>query len=162
MSPSLEDALSKFDALGGRLWITAEGRIGFAVPDLPESIRSTFGERREELLTLLRAHQRPVPDTVLFVADNLDTWEVPFGMAVSTTTVHYGNRPYHRLTPKLWFHLNHAVGRLPRNDPNRAAADSILAELSGWIELHYRPDQIERAEHAARTQTGKARPLQAA
>lgn len=160
MHPELDAALAWIDQTFAGAWIRPVGRIALypGTTEIAASVTAAISAHRSETMRLLR----PIPHRIRFVADNLDVWDVPFNLAKTTTTIHYGKRPYHRLTPKLWFQLNHAVGRLPRNDPNRAAADSILAELSGWVELHYRPDQIQRAEHATCTQAGKTRPIQAA
>jgi hypothetical protein len=156
MTPALESALAACDDCGISLRYAGDGdRIIYRAGDgiEPDGLRDQLRELRPELVEVLRSNPRPDPDPVAFVARNLDVDLWPFYLVPTTQAVWRGDRPYHRLTPRVWVWLVLAVesklggkpGSLLARELDYEPATDRVHELGRWVAEHFRPDQIARA-----------------
>ncbi len=148
----LEDILARCDDAGLSLR-SADGRhIRVYAEDLPDDLRDLIRSNRTAILMHLSNHPRPDPDPVWFVAKNLDV--VAHGLAIVPTmvAVWHGDRPYYRLTPRVYVWLAsaldtkwHSLTPYQLQEAAVLAACDQLTALCGYVAAYFRPDQIARA-----------------
>lgn len=153
MTAVLESILSGCDDLGASLRLADDGKVSVRwgdddSPDLLDKLRA----HRAAVVELLRNHPRTDPDPVWFVGKNLDV--VAHGLAIVPTTVAvwHGDRPYYRLTPRVYVWLAsaldtkwHSLTPYQRQEAAVLAACDQLTALCGYVAAYFRPDQIARA-----------------
>lgn len=150
MTPALNSALAITDRLGVRLWLEDGDRLRFRCgpAGFPDSVRAVLRDQKPELVDLLKVHPRPDPPSVRFIATNLD-WVHSSGLSSTHLTgVRLHGRPYYRLTPAVYFHLEAKAVALFDQLDEATTLDlcNQMAKQLEWVEAYYRPDQLERAK----------------
>jgi hypothetical protein len=162
--PELDTLLGECDRLGMVLTATPAGgvRIEYAdstadspTPEMVEGLKKF----KPEIIKLLSESPRTQPDRVLFVARNLDCRE--FSRYTSSAVwVYIGQRPYYRLTPRVFYWIVDAVEKAhtdakKNGDEAKArqlfASGVLLIQFSDYVHAHYRPDQLRRGRVAAKS-----------
>lgn len=163
--PTLKAALTACDAAGVYLWASPPDRIRYRVSTATQATEQataatdalraaiTDPATRAELYATLSTHPRPEPAQVPYVDRRLDAIWASSQSSSGLPGVYHDGRPYYRLTPStMWYFQQQADKIYPSLDRQTThALASHLIPLWGWIDRHYRPDQLARVEEIEQT-----------
>lgn len=155
ISPQVEQILSDCDRLNVRLCLGATGGIRCLVDggSIGDDLREKITANRSDVLAVLKSSTVTEPDPILFVSRNLDLRTLDPECSRYSTGVHFGNRPFWQLTPRVYWailrlcdqHFRQPDGLFPAENPVYRQALDFTDQMRRYVESHFRPDQIDRA-----------------